>query len=144
MGLGITEKNNETKDIIKVIKSLGNSAILLKQNLGKSNSQAEGIFNFLAPKMRAVLPLMKILFTLHYTTLIISKKEMKYLMKIFYSVKESALLIKGVGETIQNEATQQKAGVLGMLLGTLFASKLIGKYVSRQRIFRPGKGVFTC
>ena len=78
------------------------------------------------------------------TTLIISKKEMKYLMKIFYSVKESALLIKCVGETIQNEATQQKAGVLGMLLGTLFASKLIGKYVSRQRIFRPGKGVFTC
>ena len=64
MGLGITVKNNETKDIIKVIKSLGNSAILLKQNLGKSNSQAEGIFNFLAPKMRAVLPLMKILFTL--------------------------------------------------------------------------------
>ena len=52
------------------------------------------------------------------TTIIISNKEMKEIMKIIKSLEESALLIKGVRETIKNEAKEQKGRFLGMLLGT--------------------------
>ena len=51
------------------------------------------------------------------TTSIISN-----VMKIVKSLKESGLLIKGVSETIKNEAKQQKGRFLSMLLGTLGAS----------------------
>ena len=55
------------------------------------------------------------------TTSIISNEEMN-VMKIVKSLKESGLLIKGVSETIKNEAKQQKGRFLSMLLGTLGAS----------------------
>ena len=58
------------------------------------------------------------------TTLIISNEEMKDIMKIIKSLEDSGLLIKGVSETIQNEAKEQKGGFLSMLLGTLGASLL--------------------
>ena len=38
------------------------------------------------------------------STLIISKEEMNDFMKIVKSLEESGLLIKGVSETIKNEA----------------------------------------
>ena len=38
------------------------------------------------------------------TTMIISNEEMKGIMKILKSLKESGLLIKSVGETIEIEA----------------------------------------
>ena len=58
------------------------------------------------------------------TTLIISNEEIipNDIMKITESLEESGLLIKGVGETSENEAKEQKGGSLGMLLGTLGAS----------------------
>ena len=40
-------------------------------------------------------------------------------MKITKSLEESGLLIKGVSETIKNEAKAQEGGFLRMLLGTL-------------------------
>ena len=40
------------------------------------------------------------------TTLKISNKQMNPIMKIFKSLEESTLLIKGVSETIQNEAKE--------------------------------------
>ena len=40
------------------------------------------------------------------TTLIISNDEMKDIMKILKSPEDSGLLLKGVGETIQNEAKE--------------------------------------
>ena len=55
------------------------------------------------------------------TTLIISKEEMKDIMKVVKSLKESNLLIKGVSESIENEAKEQKVGFLDMLLGALGA-----------------------
>ena len=54
----------------------------------------------------------------------ISDEEMEDIMKIVKSLKKSALLIKGVSETIKNEAKEQKDGFLDMLLGTLGASLL--------------------
>ena len=44
---------------MKVIKSLENRGILLKETTRKITSQEEGFFNFLRPSMTAVLPLMK-------------------------------------------------------------------------------------
>ena len=61
------------------------------------------------------------------TTLIISNEEMNDIMKIIKSLEESALLIKGVNETIKNKTKEQKRGFLGMLLDTLGAS-LLGIY----------------
>ena len=58
------------------------------------------------------------------TTLIISNDEMDDTMKLVRSLEDSGLLLKGVSETIQNEAKEQKGGFLCMLLGTLGASLL--------------------
>ena len=41
------------------------------------------------------------------TTLIISNYEMEDILKVVKSLQGSGLLIKGVGETIQNEAKEQ-------------------------------------
>ena len=42
------------------------------------------------------------------TTLVISNEEMNGIMKTVKSLEESGLLIKGVSETIKNEAKEQK------------------------------------
>ena len=49
---------------------------------------------------------------------------MKDIIKIVKSLKDSGLLIKGVSETIKNEAKEQKGGFPGMLLGILGTSLL--------------------
>ena len=59
-----------------------------------------------------------------FTTLIISNEEMNDIMKIVKSIEESGLFIKGISETMKNEAKEQKGGFLAMLLGTLGASLL--------------------
>ena len=56
------------------------------------------------------------------TTLIISNEEMNDIMKIIKSLEESGLLIKGVNETIRNEAQKPKGRFLIMVLGTLGTS----------------------
>ena len=53
------------------------------------------------------------------TTSIISNEEMNDIMKIIKSLEESGVLIKGISETIKNEAKEQKGGFLSMSLGTL-------------------------
>ena len=58
----------------------------------------------------------------HNTTLMISNDEMEGILKIVKSLEDSRLLLEGVGETIKNEAKEQKRGLLSMLLGTLGAS----------------------
>ena len=64
-------------------------------------------------------------------TLIVSNEEMNIIMKIVKSLEESGLVIKGVSETIQNEAKKQNGRFLSMLLGTLLVglsgNLLIGK-----------------
>ena len=72
------------------------------------------------------------------TTLIIYNEEMNDIMKIVKSLEESGLLIKGVSETIKNEAKEQKGRFLSKLLGTLGASLLenllTGKRVKSWKI----------
>ena len=62
------------------------------------------------------------MFGLGTTTLIISNEEMNYIMKIVKSLEKSGLLIKGISETIQNKAKEQKARLLSVFLGTLGTS----------------------
>ena len=62
-GSGITLTNIEIKNIMKVIKFLGNRGILLKRTTTKITSQEGGFFNFLRLLMTAGLPLMKIVLT---------------------------------------------------------------------------------
>ena len=58
----------------------------------------------------------------------ISWKQLKLL-------EESGLLIKGVSQTIKNEAKEQKEGFLSMLLGTLDAS-LLGNLLTGKGVIR--------
>ena len=82
------------------------------------------------------------------TALIISNDEMRDIIKIVKYLEDSGLLLKGVSETVQNEAREQKEGFLSMLLGTLGVSLLgnilAGKVViatsQGQRINRAEKG----
>ena len=59
-GFGNNSKNNEIKDIMKVIKSLENRGILIKGTTTKMTSQEGEFLNFLRSLMTAGLPLMKV------------------------------------------------------------------------------------
>ena len=74
------------------------------------------------------------------TILIISNDKMKDIIEIVKSLEDSGLLLKGVNETIQNEAQEQKGGFLSMLLGTLDAN-LLGNILAGKEINRAGKGL---
>ena len=58
---------------------------------------------------------------------------MKNIIRIVKSLEDSGLLLKGVSETIQNEAKEQKGWFFSMLLDTLGAS-LLGNTLARQGI----------
>ena len=84
----------------------------------------------------------KILGSGNSTTLIISNDQMD-ILKIVKSLEDSGLLLKGVSETIQHEAKEQRGGFLSMLLGTLGASLLgdvLSKGLSGKGVIRAGKG----
>ena len=77
------------------------------------------------------------------TTLIISNDEMNDTLKIVQSLEDSGLLLKGVSETSQHEAKEQRGGFLSMLLGTLGASLLgdiLSKGLSGKGLIRAGEG----
>ena len=120
---------------------------LSKTHLCKMIQSGEFIGRLLGPLLKSGLPLMKnvlqllaksVVIPLGLTasasrkkmlgsgtiTLIIENKELEDIMKIIKSLEDSGLLIKGVSETIQIEAKEQKVGFLGMLLGALGASAL--------------------
>ena len=81
----------------------------------------------------------KKMFTSGFTTLIIPNEEMNDIMKVVKCLEESRLLIKGVSETIKNEAKEKKGGFLGMLLGILGAS-LLGNLLTGKINIRAGEG----
>ena len=77
------------------------------------------------------------------TTLIISNDEMDDILKIVKSLEDSGVLLKGVSETIQHEAKEQRGGFFSMLLGTLGASLLgdvLSKGLSGSGVIRAGEG----
>ena len=77
------------------------------------------------------------------TTLIISNDEMDDILKIVKSLEDSGELLKGVSETIQHEAKEQRGGFLSMLLRTLGASLLgdvLSKGLSGRGVIRAGEG----
>ena len=77
------------------------------------------------------------------TTLIISNDEMNDILKIVKYLEDSGVLLKGVSETIQNEAKEQRGGFLSMLLGTLGASLLgdvLSKGLSGRGVIRACEG----
>ena len=65
---------------------------------------------------------------------------MEDIMKIVKSLEESGLLIKGVSETIKNEAKEQKDGFLGMILGKL-VTNLLGNILGGKGVVTGGEGV---
>ena len=73
---------------------------------------------------------------------VISNDEMEDTIKIVTSLKDSGLLLKGVSETIQNEAKEQKGGFLSMLLGTLGA-RLLGNILAGKGVIRAGDGAIA-
>ena len=79
-------------------------------------------------------------------TLIISNDEMDDILEIVKSLEDSGVLLKGISETIQNEAKELRGGFLSMLLGTLGASllgDLLKKNLSGKGIIRVGEGTST-
>ena len=58
------------------------------------------------------------------TTLIISNELMEDVIKIVTFIEESGFLITDASETVKKEATEQKGGFHGILVGTLAASLL--------------------
>ena len=77
------------------------------------------------------------------TTLIISNDETDDILKILKSLQDSNVILKGVSETIQHEAKEQRGGFLSMLLVTLGASLLgdiLLKGLSGQGVIRAGEG----
>ena len=77
------------------------------------------------------------------TTLIISNDEMNDIIKIVKSLEDFGVILKGVSETIQHEAKEQRGGFLSMLLGTLGASLLgdvLSKGLSGKGVIRAGEG----
>ena len=67
---------------------------------------------------------------------------MKCIIRIVKSLEDSGLLFKGVSETIQNEAKEQRGRFLSMLLGTLGAS-LSGDTLTGRGINRAGEGAIA-
>ena len=130
---------------MKVNRYLESIGILSKVTAKIITSQERGFLNFLrqlmtvgSPLMENVLPplaknvfillgvtagasttdaaIQKNIFRLGMTVSIISNKEMENIMKLVKSEsEESGLLIKGVSETIKNDAKEQKCVFLPML-----------------------------
>ena len=66
---------------------------------------------------------------------------MEDIMKIVKSFEESGLLIKGISETIENKAKEQKDGFLPMLVGT--AASMLGNALIGKGVIRADEGVIT-
>ena len=70
-----------------------------------------------------------------------SNDEMNDITKIVKSLEDSGVLLKGVSETIQHEAKEQRGGFLPMLLGTLGTSLLGNLLTGGKGVIRAGEGI---
>ena len=67
---------------------------------------------------------------------------MEDIIKIVKSLEDSGLLLKGVSETIQNEAKEQKGRFLSMSLDTLGAS-LLNNILAGKGMNKAGEGFIS-
>ena len=75
------------------------------------------------------------------TTLIISNDEMNDILKIVKYFEDSRILLKGVSETMKDEAKEPKGRYLSALLGTLGASLLGDMLFKKEKgVIRAGEG----
>ena len=66
--------------------------------------------------------------------------KMDDILKIVKSLENSGLLLKGVSETIQHEAKEQRGGFLSMLLGASSLGDILSKGLSGKGVIRAGEG----
>ena len=118
-----------------VIKPLAKSVLIPLQLTAAASAADAGIYKKIlgSGKHPSDLALEK------NTILVISNDEIKDVIEIVQSLEDSGLLFKGVCETIQNEAKEQKGGFLSMLLRTLGAI-LLGNTLPGKWINRAGEG----
>ena len=64
---------------------------------------------------------------------------MRGILEIISSLEDSGLLLKGVSETIKNEAKEQKGGFLSMVLGTLGVG-ILENMLAGRGVIRAGEG----
>ena len=75
------------------------------------------------------------------TTLVISREEMKDIMKIVQTLEDSNILLRNVTKTIKHKTKEQKGGFLSMLLGTLgLLGDILAKHLSGKGTLRAGEG----
>ena len=154
--------NRQVANIRKAFaKNISTDVKLSKTQLSKMKQSGGFLGNLLGklagPLMKVVIPLVKNVLAPSAidgsikkkilgsgtTTLIISNDEMDDILKIVKSLEDSNVLLKGVSETIQHEAKEQRVGFLSMLLGTLGASLLgdvLSKGLSGKGVIRAGEG----
>ena len=160
--------NRQVANICKAFaKNTSTDIKLLKTQLSKMIQSGEFLGNLLGklagPLMKVAMPLAKNvlaplgisaamseidgsikkkMFGSGTTTLVILNDEMDDILKIVKSLEESNVLLKGVSETIQHEAKEQRGGFLSMLLGTLGGSLLgdiLSKGLSGKGVIRAGE-----
>ena len=123
-------------------RSLGpllKSALPLMKNVLKPLAKSVLILSGLTAAASATdAAIHKKMFGYSMTTLIISNKEINYIVKIVKSLEKSDLWIKGISETIKNEAKEQKLWYL--LLATLGASLLGNLLIAKGKI-KVGEGM---
>ena len=155
--------NRQVPNIRKAFTKNTSTDIKLSKTQSSKMIQSGGFLGrLLGPLLKTGLPLMKsvvkplakrVLIPQHKkilgsghnnnTTLIISNDEMDDILKIIESLEDSGVLLKGVSETIQPEAKEQRGVFLSMLLGTLGASLLgdiLSKGLSGKGVIKAGEG----
>ena len=159
--------NRQGANLCKVFaNNISTDIKLLKTQLSKMIQSAGFLVRLFGPLLKTGLPLMKnvikplpksVLIPLRLTaaasavdaemhknilgsgttTLKVSNDEMEDIIKIVKPLEDSDLLLKGVSETIQNEAKEQKGRFLSMLLGTSGVS-LLGNISAGKGMNRAG------
>ena len=62
------------------------------------------------------------------------------ILNIVKSLEDSGVLLKGVSETIQHQAKEQRVGFLSMLLGASLLGDVLSKGLSGSGVIRAGEG----
>ena len=125
----------------RILRPLLKTGLPLMKNIFKPLAKRVLISLGLTPSASAAdadAAIHKKMFKSGATTLIISNEEMNDIMKIVKSLEETGLLIKGISETMKNEAKERKGGFLSILLGTLGAS-LLGNLLTGNGTIRAGE-----